>query len=137
MNSSPAQTISVLVVDASAVVRERLCALLAEQAHIRIAGEAATAAEAWTLFVERQPEAVLLDIQLPAGNGIDLLTRIKRAAPSCLVIVLTNLREAVLGEESRRRGANHFLHKATEFEQVAGLLQYRAKLADAREPSWF
>jgi DNA-binding NarL/FixJ family response regulator len=136
MNLSQLRTISVLVVDGSAIVRGRLCALLAEHDHLRIAGQAGSAAEAWTLFEQQRPEAVLLDIHLPNGDGIELLGRIKRAMPACLVIVLTNLRGSVLRQESRRRGAAHFLHKATEFEQVVELLRHCADPGDSDEPAW-
>jgi DNA-binding NarL/FixJ family response regulator len=136
MSPTLLRTISVLVVDGSAIVRGRLCALLAEHDHLRVAGQAGSAAEAWILFELLRPEAVLLDIHLPSGNGIELLGRIKRAMPSCLVIVLTNLRGSVLRQESRRRGASHFLHKATEFEQVVELLRWRADPGDSDEAAW-
>jgi len=131
MSLSQTKTVSVLVVDDSAIVRGRLCALLAEHDHIRVVAEAGGAAEAWRLFCRHRPDAVLLDIRLSDGNGVELLGRIKREAPACLVIVLTNLREAVLRQESRRRGAAHFLHKATEFEQVVELLRHCADQDDS------
>ena len=122
MTRTTAHRVSVLVVDDSTIVRERLCALLAEDESICVAGEAGGVEEAWSLFEQRRPDAVVLDIQLPDGSGIDVLRRIKQAAPSCLVIMLTNLCEAPFRRESRRCGADYFLHKATEFEQVAELL---------------
>jgi two-component system, NarL family, invasion response regulator UvrY len=136
MSARRAKTISVLIVDGSAVVRSRLCALLAEHDHLRVVGEAGGAAEAWRLFLQHRPEAVLLDVRLPDSNGIELLSRIKQAAPSCLVVVLTNLRESVLRQESRRRGAAHFLHKASEFERVAELFRNHADQRNQSEPAW-
>ena len=122
--------VSVLVVDGSALIRQRLRALLAEDDHIRWVGEAGSRAEAWNLFVQIRPEVVLLDLRLPDGSGLELLCRIKQAAPSCLVIVLTNSRESIFRHECQRCGADHFLHKATEFEQVAGLLHRHAAQRD-------
>ena len=130
MRSSTIKPVSVLVVDDSANIRSRLRALLAEDDHIRWVGEAGSRAEAWTVFGQIRPEVVLLDLRLPDGNGLGLLCRIKQATPSCLVIVLTNSCESIFRHESRRCGADHFLHKATEFEQVAGLLHRHAAQRD-------
>jgi DNA-binding NarL/FixJ family response regulator len=124
MRPATIKPVAVLIVDDSAFIRSRLRALLVEDDHIRSVGEAASRAEAWTLFEQIRPEAVLLDLRLPDGSGLELLCRIKQAAPTCLVIVLTNSRESVFRRESRRYGADHFLHKATEFEQVVHLLRH-------------
>jgi two-component system, NarL family, nitrate/nitrite response regulator NarL len=118
---------SVLVVDGSEVVRQRLCELLAEEDGLHVVGEAGRAADAWEIFEQHRPEVVLLDLHLAEGSGLELLSRIKRAAPGCLVIVLTHLREALLRSESHRRGADYVLHKATEFEQVLTLLHRCAR----------
>jgi DNA-binding NarL/FixJ family response regulator len=127
---SPLQArFSVLVVDDSAIVRERLRVLLAEHESVRQVLEAASGADAWTLFQQHAPEVVLLDIYLPDRRGLEVLSRIKRAAPSCLVIVLTNLGDAVFRQETQRRGADHFLHKATEFERVDEFLRDYASLS--------
>jgi DNA-binding NarL/FixJ family response regulator len=123
--------LSVLVVDDSAIVRERLRGLLAEDPCVRQVIEAATGAEAWQLFQRHAPDAVLLDIHLPDNSGLDVLDRIKRASPSGLVIVLTNLLDPIFREETQRRGADHFLHKATEFERVPDLLHGYTNLGDA------
>jgi DNA-binding NarL/FixJ family response regulator len=118
--------LSVLVVDDSAIVRQRLRVLLAEGQCVRQVSEAANGAEAWTLFQRLAPDAVLLDIHLPDTSGLEVLRRIKLAAPSCLVIVLTNRQDPIFRQETQQRGADHFLHKASEFEQVAGLLHRHA-----------
>ena len=128
--------LSVLVVDDSAIVRQRLREFLVETCQLQHVREAANGTEAWALFKQLRPDAVLLDIHLPDNRGFELLCRIKGAAPSCPVIVLTNVRESVFRHETERRGADHFLHKATEFEHVAELLhRYAARSVDATSKS--
>jgi DNA-binding NarL/FixJ family response regulator len=117
-----ALSVSVLVVDDSRIVRERLCALLAEDDRIAVVGEAGTAGEACVLFQKHRPDAVILDVQLPDHSGLEVLAAIKWAIPSCRVIMLTNACDRFIRRESQRRGADHFLRKATEFELVPGLL---------------
>jgi len=57
------KTISVLLVDDHAVVREGYRRLL-EDSGIRVVGEAATAAEAYQRFCELTPQVVVMDISL-------------------------------------------------------------------------
>ena len=102
MKPTTVNSVSVLVVDDSTIVRQRLCALLAEADDICVAGEACSVEEAWNLFEQCRPDAVVLDIQLPDGSGLEVLRRIKQTMPSCLVIMLTNLCEPPF-----RRGAHH------------------------------
>jgi DNA-binding NarL/FixJ family response regulator len=130
MNPNLPHPLSVLVVDDSAIVRERLHGLLAEDQCVGRVSEASNAAEGWTMFKQLAPDVVLLDIHLPDSSGLGVLCRIKRATPSCIVIVLTNLRDSIFRRESERRGADHFLHKATEFERVTDLLHRYASQVD-------
>jgi DNA-binding NarL/FixJ family response regulator len=127
MNTHPDQTVSVLIADNSAAVRERLADLLKEEASIRVVGLAASASEAWALFEQRQPAAVVLDIQLPDGNGLEVLRRIKEADPGCVVLMLANYNDPVFRSECRRHGADHFLCTSTEFERTAQLITLLAK----------
>jgi two-component system, NarL family, response regulator DesR len=122
MKPAARQTLSVLVADDSAILRERLAGLLEEREGLRGVGLAGPAAEAWRLFLQRRPDAVVLDVKLPDGSGIDLLRQIKGASPHCVVLMLTNYDEAEFEEECHRQGADFFLRKATEFETAADLL---------------
>ena len=131
MTTTELKPVSVLITDDSSIVRERLCALCREEMNVRVVGEAATAGEAWELFLERRPAAVVLDIQLPDGSGIELLQRIKSVDPGCLVVMLTNYHDTIFRNECQRLGADHFLCKTTEFEQVAGLLARRVREAES------
>jgi len=126
--------VSALIVDDSTLIRRRLCALLAEDDCIRVVGEAGGVAEAWARFEQCHPDAVVLDIRLSDGSGIEVLKRVKQARPSCLVIMLTNLCEAPFRCESERCGADHFLRKSTEFEQVVELLHRRASISSNSSP---
>ena len=92
MKPAPVNRLSVLVVDDSIIVRQALCALLAEDDCLSVVGEAASVAEARQLFELHRPGAVVLDLRLPDGSGLEVLRRVKQTKPSCLVIVLTSLR---------------------------------------------
>jgi DNA-binding NarL/FixJ family response regulator len=135
MKPATLQTLSVLVADDSAILRERLAALLEERDGLEVVGLAGSAAEAWSLFLQRHPDAVVLDVKLPDGSGIDVLRQIKGANPQCVVLMLTNYGDAEFEEECQRQGADFFLHKATEFEKAADLLSRLPRPQPPSRPS--
>lgn len=114
--------VSVLIVDDSSIVRERLEQLLGEIAGIHLVGLANSARAALVQFHLHQPQAVILDIQMPDGSGIDVLAQIKREFPSCNVIMLTSYDEPAFRDKCAQIGADHFFHKSTEFERVVDVL---------------
>src|ERR1039458_3505868 len=71
-------------------------------------------------FTQEQPDLVLLDVKLPAGNGLELLPVIKKRWPNTEVIVLTGAPgddEAVyLAVEATKRGAFNFIRKSAQFD---------------------
>jgi DNA-binding NarL/FixJ family response regulator len=125
--------LTVLVVDDSDAIRERLCELLGESPRLRVVGEACDGVEAILAFERLRPDAVVLDIQLPGIGGVEVLRRIKAAAPRCVVVMLTSFQQGPFREISRTLGASAFFHKATEFELVPGFLNSVA--AEPHEPS--
>ena len=126
-------SLTVLVVDDSDAVRSRLCALLGESPGLQVVADARDGIEAILAFERLRPDAVVLDIQLPGMGGVEVLRRIKAAAPHCVVIMLTNLQQGPFKEISRVLGANAFFHKATEFELVPGYLN--SLVLEPRRPS--
>jgi phosphotransferase system HPr (HPr) family protein len=109
---------TVLLVEDSKPVRQRLCAMMAETPALRVVAEAGTVAEATDMFDSVRPETVVLDLALPDGSGMDVLRHIRGVGDSCLVLVLTNY----AGPESRRHccelGANYVFGKSDEFESA-------------------
>jgi DNA-binding NarL/FixJ family response regulator len=123
MNRNPPRIVTVIVADDSALIRGRLCALLEAEPAVRVVAEASSAAEAMSQFERHRPDAVVLDIQMPDASGIEVLRRIKQSAPWCVVIMLTQFRESAFREICRILGADHFLNKAGEFDQIPGILR--------------
>ena len=123
--------VSVVIASDSPVVRKRLQVMLADEPQVSVVGEGACALEAWLLFQQRHPRAVVFDLQMADGNGLELARRIKQSAPKCVIIILTNVRGAPSHQECRCLGVDYFFHKATEFDRVAGVLHGLATNAAA------
>jgi DNA-binding response OmpR family regulator len=62
------------------------------------------------------PDAIVLDIMLPDGNGLDLLTELRAAGSKIPVIMLTAWSEPMDISRGLRLGANDYLSKPFEYE---------------------
>jgi len=78
----------ILLVDDHPLTREALASLLTQHG-FDVVGQAADGTEALALAETLQPELVLLDLSMPGLDGIAALPRLRAAAPSCEVVVLT------------------------------------------------
>lgn len=73
--------IRTLIVDDEPIARRRLRRLLADEADVEIVGESADVDAAADFLAAHSVDLLLLDIQMPGGDGFTLLERVRRAAP--------------------------------------------------------
>ena len=78
-----------LLADDHEVVRRGLRSILAAQRDCQVIGEAADGRQAVALTKELNPDIVILDITIPALNGLEALRQIVRARPVTKVRVAT------------------------------------------------
>jgi DNA-binding NarL/FixJ family response regulator len=116
--------IKVFIVDDSLIVREHLVTMLDELAGIEIVGQAENVAEAISGIRIIQPDVVILDIRMPGGNGIDVLQTIKQDEVAPMVIILTNYPYPAYRKKCLQAGADFFLDKSTEFDQIPELFEW-------------
>jgi DNA-binding NarL/FixJ family response regulator len=115
--------IKVFIADDSLIVREHLVTMLDELAGIEIVGQAENVAEAISDIRILQPDVVILDIRMPGGNGIDVLQHVKQDEVSPMVIILTNYPYPAYRQKCLQAGADFFLDKSTEFDQIPELFE--------------
>jgi two-component system response regulator DevR len=116
------QTSRVFLVEDSVIIRERLVRLLEGISGIKVVGGADNAADAMEGIVAAAPDVVVLDIKLKNGNGIDVLRDIKHRLPSVTVIMLTNYATGEYRRICLEAGAEYFLDKTNEFQNLQGIL---------------
>jgi two-component system, NarL family, invasion response regulator UvrY len=103
--------IKVLVADDHAIVRRGLREILSETPDILVGGEAATVQEVMAAVHAERWTVVLLDLSLPGGTGLGLLSDLRREYPDLPVLILTVQPEDQYAVRAIRAGAAGFLTK--------------------------
>ncbi len=94
--------------------------------------EAACLAEARERLVKQGFGAILLDVKLPDGEGIDFLKEIREHDPSVPVVVITGHGTIPMAVEAMRRGADHFLTKPVDLKELEILLNKAMQIGTLR-----
>jgi len=115
--------LKVLIVDDSPLISERLNQMLSEVEQVEIVGLAADGDEALRLFNQFRPAVVLLDLEIPGRNGVEVLREVRKRAEPCVVVVFTSYDLPDFRDACLRAGADFFLRKSTEFERVVEIVR--------------
>jgi DNA-binding NarL/FixJ family response regulator len=95
-----------------------LVMLLDADPRIEVVGRAADGAEAIALAAQTQPDAVIMDLQLPDRNGIEVTRTITQTSPHIGVLVLTMFDDDDSVFAAMRAGARGYLLKGAGHEEI-------------------
>ncbi|HKE38768.1 MAG TPA: response regulator [Casimicrobiaceae bacterium] len=120
MSRSPLQ---VFIVEDSPLVRDRLDAAVVAAGGI-VVGHSEAANDAIAGLATAQPDLIIIDIQLRAGTGFEVLSALQTTAgeSSATKIVLTNHASAEYRDRSFQLGADAFFDKSSETSQLLELI---------------
>ncbi len=104
--------IRILVVDDYKPFRRFVCSTLAQTRDLQVIGEASDGLEAVRKAEELQPDLVVLDIDLPKLNGIEVARRIRELAPECKIIFSSQESSIDVVQEALGLGAHGYVVKA-------------------------
>ena len=113
MVGATSDPVTVLLVDDHAVVREGYRRLLERHGDIVVIGEAADAAEAYTMFCRLAPQIVVMDITLPGLSGIETMRRMLDQEPDTRVLIFSMHEEAIFAKRALQAGAFGYVTKAS------------------------
>ncbi|MBR4305457.1 MAG: response regulator [Ruminiclostridium sp.] len=114
-------TAKVLICDDSMMIRKKMKSLLLNYGIEQIY-EATNGREAVEKFVEVVPDITFMDIVMPEMTGVEALKMIKASAPTAKIIMATSIGTEGNLSEAIKYGANDFLQKPVEEEQLKKLL---------------
>ncbi len=110
--------INVVLVDDHPLFRAGLEHVLAHDTRIEIVGVASTTASAYDLFLKVKPDLVVCDLSFEETSGLALIKRIREVPSKCPILVLSMHEEAFWAEQVLRHGANGYVQKDADVEQV-------------------
>ncbi len=112
------QPIRVVLADDHAVVRKGIREFLEENGDITVVAEAADGRQAVALVDETHPDVAVLDIQMPAGGGIEATRRIKAEHPEVGVLILTAYDDDPYIMALLQAGASGYILKTADSTQL-------------------
>lgn len=112
----------ILIVDDSRTSRKILKELLEEAGH-EVVGEAVNGEEGFLKFKELKPDVVTMDITMPVMDGLESLECIKKEDEDAKVIMITAAGQKEKMVQAIKEGADEFISKPYEPEQVLDALE--------------
>src|SRR5713226_1545893 len=97
--------------------------MLSSTPGIEIVGEVANGAEAIELAAHLQPDVILMDLKMPAINGIEATRRIHRASPHIAILVVTIFADDISVFPAIRAGASGYLLKDADQGELLRAIQ--------------
>jgi DNA-binding NarL/FixJ family response regulator len=117
----------VLLADNHVVIRGGLRALLQTHNNFEICGEAINGREAVDLAVQKKPDVVIINVNLPGINGIEATRQIRKQAPGTEILIFTAENNEDLLREALRAGARGYLLKSAPDEQIIEAIEALAR----------
>ena len=114
---------TVLLVDDHQPWRRQIRSLLESAGAAQIAGEAGDGADAVALARDLRPDVILLDIELPVLNGVEIATRILAENPAARILFLSGHRSWDVIEAALATGARGFVVKVYAATEVLPALR--------------
>ena len=111
-------TVSVLIVDDHAVVRQGLQALLTSRPEVRVVGEAADGSQAVQLAQSLRPDVILLDLLMPEMDGVAVMQQVRQLGLDSKILILSSSLEDERVLAAVRAGADGYILKASRVGEL-------------------
>jgi DNA-binding NarL/FixJ family response regulator len=109
---------SVFIVDDHYMVIEGIRSLLQNERDIEWLGHATNAASCLSFLKQQQPDIILMDINLPDMNGIDLCKEVREKYPSILILGLSTFNQQAIIRNMMDNGASGYVLKNADKEEL-------------------
>ncbi len=110
--------LTILIVDDHPLFRKGLRTLLGTLPQVQIVGEATNGTEAARLVDQLQPNLVLMDLQMPGGDGLTAIRQIAGSSPHIHMLVLTMFEDDDSVFAAMRAGARGYVLKDMDDDEM-------------------
>ena len=118
MNDGQIRKVRVYLIDDHPIVREGFARAIADTPDIEVAGQADTAGDALKEAPGTTPDVILVDLNMPDRDGIELLGALHARMPDVKLLVLSAYDDEFRVAEALRAGAHGYLVKTSKMEEV-------------------
>jgi DNA-binding NarL/FixJ family response regulator len=115
---TPQQTVTVLLVDDHTVVRQGTREMLVSHPNIQVVGEASSGENLLGLLKIKTPQVLLLDVNLPGKNGLELLSEIKPQLPNLKILMFSAHSDIQYIRKALSNGADGYLSKIVSEKEL-------------------
>lgn len=122
-----ADTISILITDDHALVRQGIRTFLELQPDLTVVGEAESGETAVCMAAELVPDVALMDLVMPGIGGVEATRQVKQVSPHTQVIVLTSYHEDEYIFPALRAGALSYVLKDVGPDELADTIRMAAR----------
>jgi two-component system nitrate/nitrite response regulator NarL len=129
------EPLEVLLVDDHVLFRKGVASLLSSREDVIVVGEAGNGCEALDKARETVPDVILMDVHMPECNGLDAVRAIKREMPRVKIIMLTVDENDEILFEAVKNGAQGYLLKKLDPQQLFDMLEAVARGEVALSPA--
>ncbi|KIA74241.1 response regulator transcription factor [Paenarthrobacter sp. CC6] len=112
-------TIRLVIADDQALVRGALAALLGLEEDIEVVAELADGTGVVSAVLEHAADVAMLDVEMPGLDGISAAAAVRRAVPTCRVLMVTTFGRPGYLRRAMQAGASGFVVKDTPARQLA------------------
>lgn len=113
----------VLIIDDHSVVREGIRSALEKLERFQIF-QAASKSEAIAQITKVSPDAIIVDINLPDGNGLEIVSWVRSISSTVAILVLTLNESDEFLIASMKAGASSYIHKSAPLGDLLSALEY-------------
>jgi DNA-binding NarL/FixJ family response regulator len=113
----------ILIIDDHAVVREGIRSALENTERFHVF-QAASKSEAIAQITKIAPDGIIVDINLPDGNGLEIVSWVRSISSTIAIVVLTLNEHADFLIASMKAGASSYIHKSAPLSELLSALDF-------------
>lgn len=117
-------SITVILADDHAIVREGIASLLRSKPDFNVVGECSDGFAAVELILSLRPQIAIVDLQMPKLHGVEVIRKVRDANCATKIIVLSINRDRHIVEEAFRSGANGYVLKEGPSRHLVDAINY-------------
>jgi DNA-binding NarL/FixJ family response regulator len=118
--------ITVFILDDHYMVVEGIRSLLTNERDIELIGSASTIASCRAFLKNRLPDVILMDINLPDGNGIDMCKEVKRDYPGVQILAISTFNQTSFIKDMMNNGASGYVLKNVSQKELTEAIHLAA-----------